>query len=751
MTFGVPFSRFNFMVLAALAGVVIWAPLSVRAAAWVDYLDPLPWLALGGLVVGFLLARVHMWAVLAHLVGVGLGLEAVVYVFAGVPRTGTLAERVDWLAGHVAQWGQVVWSGGASTDPLVFALVMAALAWLLGYTSAWMLFRGNAPWPALVSNALPLLMNLSYAPRTLAEYLAPFLFASLLLLAVHQLAQRHELWRLAQMPVEPQVASKTVFGSAILAATLLWAAWALPAGVIQPSVATGWDRVTTPWRELERDFDRMFASLNSAGGTGRDLSFGRTLAPRGSFELSDTPVLLVQSPVPRYWRATTADRYTGHAITSSETNTVPVAAEDNLLQDDQRPDERMEVQAKVKVLANHSAVAFVPDAPLRLSVPAQVDIRGESQDVAAIRLDTPLQRNQEYTVSSAVSQATSQQLRTAGQDYPGWVRERYLQRPRDLPGRVAERAREVTANAFTPYDKAVAIEAYLRDSFTYSTRVPAVPPDRDWVDFLLFDSPKGYCDYFATAMTVMLRTAGIPARVASGFAPGDFDAGSGTWLIRENHAHSWVEVYFPRYGWVTFEPSAIRPVPARVEGSSSTPSTAEARGNSGIRRQLTFDEFGELGNLEGGAGAGVATRVAVTNWAAIGTAAAGLLAALGALCCLVGIIAWRRGMARLAWYQRPYAQLLQLARWLGAVKPTASHTPYESADLLVREVPQAESTIRELTNAYVQGTYAARPLAADPRPTWDAARGQFARLVAVRRARRLLRRVFRRSGSASTR
>jgi transglutaminase-like putative cysteine protease len=418
-----------------------------------------------------------------------------------------------------------------------------------------------------------------------------------------------------------------------------------------------------------------------------------------------------------------------------------VDAETSLLPEELRPDARTDVQASVKVLASRSAVAFAPDAPVRLSVPAYVVVRGDLQDVAAIRLNTPLLRNQEYRVESVASRATGQQLRSAGQNDPDWVRDRYLQLPNDLPGRVVDKAREVTAGASTPYEQAVAIEAYLRNSFTYSTRVPVVPPDRDWVDFLLFDSRQGYCDYFATAMAVMLRTVGVPARVASGFAPGDYDSGSGTWLIRENHAHSWVEVYFPRYGWVTFEPSANRAVPARIEGTTPPLPVTESGAATGTRGQRTPEELQEFGNLEGGAQAGAATRLSVADLAAIVLATAGLLTLLGAL--VVGH-AWRHGIARLAWYQRPYAQLVRLAQWLRVVKPDASYTPYEAANLLIREVPSAEPAVRELAQAYVEGTYSGRPPAADPRPTWIAFRRQLARLLAARGVRRLVRRVLRR-------
>src|SRR4029077_16237707 len=101
-----------------------------------------------------------------------------------------------------------------------------------------------------------------------------------------------------------------------------------------------------------------------------------------------------------------------------------------------------------------------------------------------------------------------------------------------------------------------------------------------------------------TAMVVMLRAQGVPARVASGFAPGDFDPSTGISTVRENHAHSWVEAYFPRYGWITFEPSAIRPIPQRLDeaptqGPAAEPAPAALSDTSG----LTPDELDERLNI----------------------------------------------------------------------------------------------------------------------------------------------------------
>src|SRR5690606_8612744 len=114
----------------------------------------------------------------------------------------------------------------------------------------------------------------------------------------------------------------------------------------------------------------------------------------------------------------------------------------------------------------------------------------------------------------------------------------------------------------TPYDQATAIEAYLR-RLTYSTTVAPPPPGQDGVEHFLFTTGQGYCDYFASAMAVMLRSVGVPARVVSGYQSGDKDPETGRYVVREANAHTWVEVFFPDYGRVGLEPAPSRPVPER--------------------------------------------------------------------------------------------------------------------------------------------------------------------------------------------
>jgi len=727
----------DIVVLLAAAFLLVQAPLSVVEAAWVPNLEPLARLAVAGLLAGYLIERTRVAGVFGLPLGMLLGVEVVTWVYASIPVVGTTSERIEWLGGRVGAWFDTVAGGGVSNDPLVFALAMGVLAWLLGLITAWLLFRDNAPWLAIVFSGLALLMNLSYAPQTLLAYVPWYAFAACLLLAAQQLANRTELWRRAQLHVSWRIVANVLLGTALAVGALLSLAWALPANVASPVVATGWGRLTAPWQGMEGEFDRRFAAINGSSRNARGLSFGRTLAPRGAFDLGDTPVLQVKASVPLYLRATTADRYAGQAITSSDTTTTDLDANADMLPEDLIPEARVAVPTQIKVLASRTSVGFSPDAPLRFSVPTQVDTRGDPDDVAAVRLVNPAQQNQEYSVISAVSVATVQELNAAGENYPEWVRQRYLQLPRRLPRRVVDLAHETTAGATSAFDRAARIEEYLRDTYTYSTHIASVPTDRDWVDYFLFDSKEGYCDYFATTMVVVLRVEGVPARVASGFAPGDFDESTGVSTVRENHAHSWVEAYFPRYGWITFEPSSIRPIPNRVQQAAEPVPAPEPDAASVAANRLTREELDELLDMGDGSAALPAPAQSFFNTLP-GLILIGLGVILLVLAVAAGVlaIAWRAGSRGLAPYQKPYDQLMRLGRWSGTLRPNPAHTPFEVAEGLSRQVPNARDTIHEVTAVYVEGTYAARAPATNPWPTWLLARRDVVRGLMRRRLRR---------------
>jgi transglutaminase-like putative cysteine protease len=158
-----------------------------------------------------------------------------------------------------------------------------------------------------------------------------------------------------------------------------------------------------------------------------------------------------------------------------------------------------------------------------------------------------------YYGYSRLPAVNAAKLRAAATVYPDEIRSVYLQLPA-LDARIPELAKGVAAKARTPYDKAVAIEAFLRSRFSYTLELTGKPGDDPLAHFL-FETHAGHCEYFASAMTIMLRTQGIPSREVNGFLPGEFNDLAGDYIVRASDAHSWVEAYFPGSGWITFDPT----------------------------------------------------------------------------------------------------------------------------------------------------------------------------------------------------
>jgi len=160
-----------------------------------------------------------------------------------------------------------------------------------------------------------------------------------------------------------------------------------------------------------------------------------------------------------------------------------------------------------------------------------------------------------YIVSSDVSVPAEQSLRLdAPASSPETIRQVYLQQPSKLDARISQLAHDLTRNAPTPYEKARVIENFLKTEFQYTLDLKAAEPD-PLADFL-FQTREGHCEYFATAMAIMLRTIGIPSRIVNGFQMGEYNNLNDMYTVRESDAHSWVEAYFPRTeSWIEFDPT----------------------------------------------------------------------------------------------------------------------------------------------------------------------------------------------------
>jgi protein-glutamine gamma-glutamyltransferase len=159
-----------------------------------------------------------------------------------------------------------------------------------------------------------------------------------------------------------------------------------------------------------------------------------------------------------------------------------------------------------------------------------------------------------YQGASILPAARPSQARFAGTEYSDEIRETYLELPAKLDRRIPELAHSVTAGVNNPYDQSLAVERYLRTNFAYTLNLTG-KTGADPLAHFLFETKAGHCEYFATAMAVMLRTLGIPSREVNGFLPGEYNDLGGDYIVRASDAHSWVEAYFPGSGWITFDPT----------------------------------------------------------------------------------------------------------------------------------------------------------------------------------------------------
>jgi hypothetical protein len=163
-----------------------------------------------------------------------------------------------------------------------------------------------------------------------------------------------------------------------------------------------------------------------------------------------------------------------------------------------------------------------------------------------------------YTGIAQLPMLDRARLESAGTDYPADISATYLQLP-EIDSRIPELARTATQRASNPYDKAAALEAFLKTKYAYTLNLTGNPGKEPLAHFL-FETRAGHCEYFASSMTVMLRTLGIPAREVNGFLPGEFNELGGDYIVRASDAHSWVEAYFPGTGWIVFDPTPDAPV-----------------------------------------------------------------------------------------------------------------------------------------------------------------------------------------------
>jgi transglutaminase-like putative cysteine protease len=281
------------------------------------------------------------------------------------------------------------------------------------------------------------------------------------------------------------------------------------------------------------------------------------LSYRGN--LSDNLVMYVRSPAASYWRSHAYDTYNGRTWSKSSDELEYIGEGGfyfSLLPDYPGLLDYPEGESFTQsfyVMRDLPNLIFAGGQPIKLFFAADqigIDIYD------GLHVGEPMVAGTTYTVVSLRQDYDPDLLRAAPTIYPadkGW--EQYLQLPDTITQRTHDLALQVTADAETVYDQVVAIRDYLRATYPYDYFPPPQAPDTDAVDNFLFVDQRGVCEHFVSAMIVMLRSIGIPARFAAGYGTGTYNPFTSFYEVRASDAHAWVEVYFPEYGWISFDPT----------------------------------------------------------------------------------------------------------------------------------------------------------------------------------------------------
>ncbi len=707
------------ILVAAMAFLLGWV---LDDPAWVNgrgaLTDSLPLCGLLGALAGFAGPKLRWSRWTTHLVGAmfaGL-LVPIIAGWSSLPGS-SVAEAFQYTADGTADaYLDLAWRGLLLTDQEVhYTLTLGGIAWGTMQFAAYAVFGHHRPLSAVMMVGLVLVANMALTARDQLGLLVMFTGISLVLLIAMHMFDERTMWLKRRIGDPGQLSSLYLRGGTVFIVVAMVASLGLTQRAASAPLAGAWDGIS----DQALDTFEEIARLLPAGGDwrgGGGVSFGSSarIAPRWFTDSQITFTAVVPDETKgEKWRAATYDAYEGNAWTQSAITAVPVEPGQPLLgglPEEPDPDLTSPVELEVRPADFRDTLMLSPGTPTLVSRSANLLLFGSVGWFAGV--DLPGSRDP-YAVTASVFRAeeegglTENRLRAAGQDYPPDVAARYTVVPADAMGPDARElldAIRATVATDNPYDLARAMEGYLSSNrFQYTTDITGIQCDAGAVECFAREK-TGYCLHYASTMAILLRAADpdnpIPTRLVQGFLPGERVGNLET--VRNSNAHAWVEVFFPGYGWIPFDPTgggvgrpAALPEGAPVESATPAPTSSDGALTPG----RTFPNEGreELGGA-GPLGPGP-SRTGDTTLLIILTVLLAL--AIGG----VAVAAWVRGPRGEVSPERAWQALSRTASRFGFA-PRPTETVYEYASSLGELVPAAEEDLQTVAVARVETVYA---------------------------------------------
>jgi transglutaminase-like putative cysteine protease len=726
-----PFTpREGWLSLIALALMMVVVAVAIDDALWAGYSAGthasqtgfLPAAALASVLLGAYLAKTTLSTRRINLIGVFAGAVALLFfVSNAISRAPTLGARLHDLNLSVSVFVHDVFVlGTRSTESSIFLLIMGAIVWGAGLFCAIAIFRRHRPLPAIALSGALLMLNVLLTVREQYLHLLVFAAAALLLVVRLNLREQADGWRLRGTRNVGEISASFMRGGAVLVGAAVIASSILATNASSAPLARAWSTWDDDLLNFGYTINRWLGGVTGSA-RGPNVLFTPSQTIRDFWQSSSEEVFTatISDNVGRRWRGATYDSFDGRSWQQLDRQAKLVAAGDMFLAGTREAVARAgreEISVEVMPIDYGGDVFVAPAQPLDVSQPTEITTRGADGAFVSGSLTYGIDPGVSYTVHSLVraeGSLTASQLAAAGTEYPSWVGPYRDVRPGSISDAVYETADQIVESLPSgqrdPYHIALAIQEYLysEGNFTYSTDLRGECGGENLLDCFM-RIKKGYCEYFATAMAMMLRAQDIPARYVLGYLPGQQQE-DGTWRVTRGAAHAWVEVYFPNYGWVEFDPTPGNtengqaptrlpigeplPVGSPVPGSPNPQPTDDLE-NCRLGQPKCLDpEPGAGGGPTASPGGGPPSTVLVV----------GLMALLVAA--LVAWLAWRR--IPLTQPELAYSGITRLASRLGYA-PRPSQTTYEYAAHLADLVPAARPDLELLATAKVEAVYGRR-------------------------------------------
>jgi len=427
-------------------------------------------------------------------------------------------------------------------------------------------FRYRRAWIPLIIHIIIFTAIQFYLPPSRKNLLfsAIFFFLIILYLGRQYYISKKVFWLNNKIKEDKETSGAIIRSILLIAVILIVVAWGLPSLYRKMKANEdnyqihSWQRASSSW-ELLRNF---FFPLRQQEGFGEGY-FPEVLSLGASRSLRDDEIFVVRAPVilskpnKYYWKGRIFAVYQNglwfnenqqsFLTKGKEFNPAPPVLENTLTYS--------------FFYKYPRDVVFTPQFITDLDRDAQVfyyPIEDDFQDITSIVDNRIIRRDEKVTVIGGFFESNSTELQNAGDTYPKWISDLYLNLPDDLPMSIIDFSKEVTKDQHNPFEKALTITNFLRENYRFKDSIN-VPLNEEPVEWFLFKGREGFCNYFASANALMVRALGIPARIVMGYAQGEQTEVQNEFSVKIKDSHTWVEVYFPNIGWIIFEPTPSQP------------------------------------------------------------------------------------------------------------------------------------------------------------------------------------------------